>query len=54
MGNIKLLSKATVPLIKLTIDTEAPVIEEFFPPEYKKKLNRTIKKGGKVCVDLTI
>lgn len=52
--NVKLISKAFVPLIKLTINTEIPVTETFFSEDYKSLLNRIIKKGGKVSVDLTI
>ena len=54
ISNIKLIHKATVPLIKMIVNTEIPVQEQYIPEEYRKNLSKMIKNGGKVCIDLTI
>ena len=51
---IKLIKTAKIPIIKMNIDTEIAVKEQFFSEVYRKYLNRPIKYGGTVCIALTI
>ena len=38
----------------MIVNTEVPVQEPYLSEECKKVLNKIIKRGGKVCIDLTI
>lgn len=54
MKNVKVIKTAAIPIIKLTINTEVEVNEEYFTEEYREILNRKIENGGDVHADLTI
>lgn len=51
---VKVIKTAAIPIIKLTVDTNVDVEEEYFTEEYREMLNRRIENGGEVHADLTI
>lgn len=51
---IEPIKSARVPVIKLVIDTNTPVLEDFFSLQDRMYLSRKIPNGGKVSIDLTI
>ena len=52
--DVKLIKTAKIPIIKLIVDTEITIKEEYFSEGYRHYLNRPIKNGGNVSIDLTI
>lgn len=54
VSKVKVIKTAAIPIIKLVINTEIDVTQQFFTEEYQEILNRKIENGGEVHADLTI